>query len=292
MVPKAMLDMVLDQLSMLREQLSRMQETIEKLVEDNRKKDAIIEEKNQIILNANRARFGQSSEQRKYVLSDGQVSMFEITGDGNSRQETESEKSTEGNNTVTVAAHTRKAKRTMEELCAGLPVEEGGPHDGYQQDIQGREEGPLPGGGVLEPGLLKTGGHRHRCADEKPAEKELFSPLPGGGQGRFAPKVDEGHEEQGPHQHPHGGEGVGGHAQVHGGGLGHEGAAPDHGTAQQNKAVFCLLHGDHPITARAKTQDFFPSLWYTDTNLLKRGGREHEGNPAPRRPRPGGEGAE
>ena len=48
MVPKAMLDMVLDQLSMLREQLSRMQETIEKLVEDNRKKDAIIEEKNQI----------------------------------------------------------------------------------------------------------------------------------------------------------------------------------------------------------------------------------------------------
>ena len=78
MVPKAMLDMVLDQLSMLREQLSRMQETIEKLVEDNRKKDAIIEEKNQNILNANRARFGQSSEQRKYVLSDGQVSMFEI----------------------------------------------------------------------------------------------------------------------------------------------------------------------------------------------------------------------
>ena len=124
MVPKAMLDMVLDQLSMLREQLSRMQETIEKLVEDNRKKDAIIEEKNQIILNANRARFGQSSEQRKYVLSDGQVSMFEIAGDGNIQQETEQGKVTEENNTVTVSAHTRKAKRTMEELCANLPVEE------------------------------------------------------------------------------------------------------------------------------------------------------------------------
>ena len=88
MVPKAMLDMVLDQLSMLREQVTKMQETIEKLVEDNRKKDAIIEEKNQIILNANRARFGQSSEQRKYVLSDGQVSMFEIAGDGNIQKET------------------------------------------------------------------------------------------------------------------------------------------------------------------------------------------------------------
>ena len=124
MVPKAMLDMVLDQLSMLREQVTKMQETIEKLVEDNRKKDAIIEEKNQIILNANRARFGQSSEQRKYVLSDGQLSMFEITGDGNIQREAESEKATEENNTVTVAAHTRKAKRTMEELCANLPVEE------------------------------------------------------------------------------------------------------------------------------------------------------------------------
>ena len=46
MVPKTMHDMVLEQLSMLRSQISRMQETIDKLVEDNRKKDAIIEEKN------------------------------------------------------------------------------------------------------------------------------------------------------------------------------------------------------------------------------------------------------
>ena len=83
MVPKTMHDMVLEQLSMLRSQISRMQETIDKLVEDNRKKDAIIGEKNQIILNANRARFGQSSEQRRYILSDGQLSMFEIAGDGN-----------------------------------------------------------------------------------------------------------------------------------------------------------------------------------------------------------------
>ena len=95
MVPKAMLDMVLDQLSMLREQVTKMQETIEKLVEDNRKKDAIIEEKNQIILNANRARFGQSSEQRKYVLSDGQLSMFEITGDG-TRESRRSEQHRDG----------------------------------------------------------------------------------------------------------------------------------------------------------------------------------------------------
>ena len=122
MVPKAVLDMVLEQLSMLREQIARMQETIDKLVEDNRKKDAIIEEKNQIILNANRARFGQSSEQRKYVLSDGQLSMFEIAGDGNSEKATSD--LVENTKTVKVAGHERKAKRTMAEFAANLRVEE------------------------------------------------------------------------------------------------------------------------------------------------------------------------
>lgn len=89
MIPKAVLDLVLEQLSTLRKQIARMQETIDKLIEDNQKKDAIIEEKNQIILNANKARFGQSSEQRKYVLCDGQISMFEIAGDGNTEKSTD-----------------------------------------------------------------------------------------------------------------------------------------------------------------------------------------------------------
>ena len=121
MVPKIMLDMVLGQLSMLREQIAKLQETIEKLAEDNRRKDAIIEEKNQIILNANRARFGQSSEQRKYVLSDGQLSMFEIAGDGNTET---TEKPEENPKTVKIAEHERKAKRTMAEFAASLRVKE------------------------------------------------------------------------------------------------------------------------------------------------------------------------
>ena len=121
MVPKTMHDMVLEQLSMLRSQISRMQETIDKLVEDNRKKDAIIEEKNQIILNANRARFGQSSEQRRYILSDGQLSMFEIAGDGNLEV---TDKTAENAKAVKVTEHERKAKRTMAELAANLRVEE------------------------------------------------------------------------------------------------------------------------------------------------------------------------
>ncbi|MBR3429452.1 MAG: IS66 family transposase [Clostridia bacterium] len=124
MVPKAMFEMVLSQLSMLQNQMTRMQETIEKMAEELRKKDAIIEEKNQIILNANRARFGQSSEQRKYVLSDGQLSMFDITGDGNTEKTIDRPESADGKKTVMVAAHERKAKRTLAELAANIPVKE------------------------------------------------------------------------------------------------------------------------------------------------------------------------
>ncbi len=122
MVSKAMFEMVLEQLSMLQKQIARLQETIEKLTEDNRRKDAIIKEKNQIILNANRARFGQSSEQRKYVLSDGQLSMFEIAGDGN--MQNGNAEPAESTKTVKVAEHKRKAKRTMAEFAANLRVEE------------------------------------------------------------------------------------------------------------------------------------------------------------------------
>ncbi len=124
MVPKAMYDAILEQLSTLCEQVARMQKTIAELVEDNRKKDRIIEEKNQIIMNSNRARFGQSSEKRKYVLNDGQLSMFEITGDGiiesgDTKSENLSEKKA-----VKVTTYTRKAKRTLKELAVNLPVVE------------------------------------------------------------------------------------------------------------------------------------------------------------------------
>ena len=68
MVPKAAFDALV-------EQLSTLQATVDRLT-------ALLEEKNQIILNQNRARFGQSSEKRTYILNDGQLSMFEQAGDG------------------------------------------------------------------------------------------------------------------------------------------------------------------------------------------------------------------
>ena len=111
-VPRAAFDALV-------QQIAALQATIERLT-------AIIEEKNQIIQNQNRARFGQSSEKRTYVLADGQLSLFGIAGDGITEKTADGEQgvSNDGEKEVPVAAHKRKAKRTLEELCADLPVEE------------------------------------------------------------------------------------------------------------------------------------------------------------------------
>ena len=74
-MPKAAFDALMQQLSTLQATVDRLTATIEE-------KDRIIAEKIEIILNQNRARFGQSSEKRAYVLCDGQTSMFDQAGDG------------------------------------------------------------------------------------------------------------------------------------------------------------------------------------------------------------------
>ena len=107
-MPKAAFDALM-------QQISTLQATVDQL-------NAIIEEKDQIILNHNRARFGQSSEKRTYLLVDGQLSMFEQAGDGNTEKAPEEVPRIE-KQSVSVAAHTRKPKRTLEELAANLPEE-------------------------------------------------------------------------------------------------------------------------------------------------------------------------
>ena len=99
----------------LMEQLSTLQATVDRLT-------ALLEEKEQIIRNQNRARFGQSSEKRTYILHDGQLSMFEQAGDGIIEKTPDEANSKQ--KAVSVTAHTRKPKRTMEELCANIPEEE------------------------------------------------------------------------------------------------------------------------------------------------------------------------
>ena len=74
-MPKAAFDALMQQISSLQATVDRLTATIEE-------KDRIIAEKIEIILNQNRARFGQSSEKRTYLLCDGQLSLFEQAGDG------------------------------------------------------------------------------------------------------------------------------------------------------------------------------------------------------------------
>ena len=112
MVPKEVVDILMQQISALQATVDRLTATIEE-------KDRIIAEKIEIILNQNRAHFGQSSEKRAYLLCDGQTSMFEQAGDGITQKDPEE---TAGNDKqgVQVTAHTRKPKRTLEEFAANL----------------------------------------------------------------------------------------------------------------------------------------------------------------------------
>jgi len=107
-MPKAAFDALM-------QQISTLQATVDRLT-------ALLEEKEQIIRNQNRARFGQSNEKRTYVLHDGQLSMFEQVGDGITEKRPEDASSTE-KKAVSVAVHTRKPKRTLEELAGSLPEE-------------------------------------------------------------------------------------------------------------------------------------------------------------------------
>ena len=74
---------------------------------------------NEILLNAQRARFGQSSEKKTYVLSEDQICLF---NEAEQVQDHKAEEPTE--ETFTVKAHARKKKRTIAELAKNLPVEE------------------------------------------------------------------------------------------------------------------------------------------------------------------------
>ena len=96
----------------LENKIQQQQEEIEAL----KKK---LEHMNEVLANAQRARFGQSSEKKSYVLSEDQICLFneaEIEQDHKAEEPTEE--------TFTVKAHARKKKRTVDELVKDLPVEE------------------------------------------------------------------------------------------------------------------------------------------------------------------------
>ena len=105
----------------LRQQNIMLQSTMDTLRKQSRQKDEEIERLQQIILNLQRAQFGQRSEKQRYVLDDGtqQLSLFDM------QTETPApEPSPHSEKEIHVSGHSRKKKRTLEELCASLPVEE------------------------------------------------------------------------------------------------------------------------------------------------------------------------
>lgn len=108
----------------LRQQNAMLQSTMDSLREQSRQKDEEIERLRQIILNLQRTQFGQRSEKRTYVLDDGnqQLSLFDTPE--KSEEKSNPEPSQNPEKEICVSGHSRKKKRTLEELCASLPVEE------------------------------------------------------------------------------------------------------------------------------------------------------------------------
>ena len=95
----------------LREENAALKQEVEQL----RRK---LERMNELLLNAQRARFGQSSEKREYVMPQ-QLGLF---NEAETEQDHKASEPTE--ETLTVREHKRRPKRTAEELTAGLPVKE------------------------------------------------------------------------------------------------------------------------------------------------------------------------
>ena len=100
----------------LRQQNAMLQSAMNTLREQSRQKDEEIERLRQIILNLQRAQFGQRSEKRTYVLDDGnqQLSLFDTPE--KSEEKSNPEPSQNPEKEICVSGHSRKKKRTLEEL--------------------------------------------------------------------------------------------------------------------------------------------------------------------------------
>ena len=96
----------------LEDKIQQQQAQIEEL---KRKLDHM----NEVFANAQRARFGQSSEKASYVMAEDQLSLF---NEAEKCQDHKAEEPTE--ETFIVKAHTRKKKKTIDEMSKNLPEEE------------------------------------------------------------------------------------------------------------------------------------------------------------------------
>ena len=88
---------------------SQLQEENAALKQENEELRRKLERMNELLLNAQRARFGQSSEKREYVIPQ-QLGLF---NEAETEQDHKAPEPTE--ETLTVKEHKRKRKRTAEE---------------------------------------------------------------------------------------------------------------------------------------------------------------------------------
>ena len=97
----------------LRQQLAMLQSTMNMLRKQSQQKDEEIERLQQIILNLQRAQFGQRSEKQRYVLDDGtqQLSLFDIQTE--TAETPTPEPSPHSEKEIQVSGHSRKKRRTL-----------------------------------------------------------------------------------------------------------------------------------------------------------------------------------
>ena len=97
-----------------------LEASVQELRDENERLRQKLERMNELLLNAQRARFGQSSEKRTYVMADGE--QLQLFNEAEAVQDAKAPEPTE--ETFTVKAYERKKKRTAEELTEKLPVKE------------------------------------------------------------------------------------------------------------------------------------------------------------------------
>ena len=96
-----------------------LEETIRKQETEIAELKRKLEHMNEVFANAQRARFGQSSEKKTYVLGKDQLSLFD---EAESAQDHKAEEPKP--DTIFVAGHERKKKRTQAQMLNHLPEEE------------------------------------------------------------------------------------------------------------------------------------------------------------------------
>lgn len=101
--------------------IRQLETALDLLTRENADLKRQLDHMNELLVNAQRTRFGQSSEKRTYVMGDGskQLSMF------NEAEAEQSPKAPEPDEkTILIPAHQRKPKRTYDEMLKDIPVQE------------------------------------------------------------------------------------------------------------------------------------------------------------------------